>query len=344
MNINSIRWRLPLSYAAIALVAALSLGSIMMLVLNSYYAEQERTYLIGNAQALQPFVVRALQSQTPETSLQSQITGLAFLSQSQIRVLDNLGNPLADLGIPDASQVMGVSGANDNVIFNIQLGDKPKPGMPVMVFTREEGALPVGATPQIIAIQGGDPPASLDAVLPVSASPYGYGFSVASRVSSPVNARRSSQVINIPLTSTSGAPIGTLEFSHGPAYGEQILDAVSLAWLVASIIAIALAGLAGWFASLQVTRPVLALTSATRQMEQGNLSVRASLTSEKQADEFHTLALSFNSMAQRVEDTISTLRAFVSDAAHELNTPLTALKTNLELAGNETDQDQKAVF
>ena len=345
MNINSIRWRLPLSYAAIALLAALSLGSIMMLVLSNYYAEQERVYLIGNAQALEPFVVRVLQSQAPETSLQSQINGLAFLSQSQIRVLDNMGHTLADSGIPDASQVMGVSGAKDNVIFNIQLGDKPKPGMPVMIFTREGAAMPVGATPQIITIEGGaPPPANLDAVLPVSASPYGYGFTVASRVANPVNARRSSQVVNIPLTSTSGAPIGTLEFSHGPAYGEQILDAVSLAWLVASIIAIALAGLAGWFASQQVTRPVLALTSATRQMEQGNLSVRASLTSEKQADEFHTLALSFNSMAQRVEDTVSTLRAFVSDAAHELNTPLTALRTNLELAANETDTKQKAVF
>lgn len=33
--------------------------------------------------------------------------------------------------------------------------------------------------------------------------------------------------------------------------------------------------------------------------------------------------------------TVSTLRRFVSDAAHELNTPLTALRTNLDLAKNE---------
>ena len=54
MNRNSIRWRLPASYAVIALVAALSLGSFMLLALRSYYADQEHTYLLGNAIALQP--------------------------------------------------------------------------------------------------------------------------------------------------------------------------------------------------------------------------------------------------------------------------------------------------
>jgi signal transduction histidine kinase len=113
---------------------------------------------------------------------------------------------------------------------------------------------------------------------------------------------------------------------------------------VASVIAIVLAALAGWVASRDVTQPVLALTHATRRMEQGDLAMRATLPNAKQANEFRTLADSFNNMAQRVEDTVSTLRAFVSDAAHELNTPLTALKTNLELAANETDTTQKGIF
>ena len=36
MNRNSIRWRLPASYGVIALLAALALGSVMLLVLKSY--------------------------------------------------------------------------------------------------------------------------------------------------------------------------------------------------------------------------------------------------------------------------------------------------------------------
>jgi hypothetical protein len=51
---KSLRWRLPLSYAAIALLAALSLGAVLMLSLGDYYAEQERGYLEGQARRRRP--------------------------------------------------------------------------------------------------------------------------------------------------------------------------------------------------------------------------------------------------------------------------------------------------
>jgi signal transduction histidine kinase len=78
-------------------------------------------------------------------------------------------------------------------------------------------------------------------------------------------------------------------------------------------------------------------------MEGGNLSARVELPGEKQ-QEFTALASAFNGMAGQVENTIATLRAFVSDAAHELNTPLTALKTNLELAAAEPDSARRENF
>jgi len=52
-------------------------------------------------------------------------------------------------------------------------------------------------------------------------------------------------------------------------------------------------------------------------------------------DELGQLARSFNRMAQQIEGTVATLRNFVADAAHEMNTPLTALRTNLELASRD---------
>jgi two-component system sensor histidine kinase MprB len=42
-------------------------------------------------------------------------------------------------------------------------------------------------------------------------------------------------------------------------------------------------------------------------------------------------------MADRVEATVATLRRFVGDAAHELHTPLTALRTDLELVADTDD-------
>jgi signal transduction histidine kinase len=137
--------------------------------------------------------------------------------------------------------------------------------------------------------------------------------------------------------------LGELEFSNGPSYGADVIDSVTSAWLIASVFAVAIAALAGWFMSKRVTRPVLVMEHATRQVEQGNLSVRVSLPKERQ-QEFLSLANSFNGMAEQVEQTVSTLREFVADAAHELHTPLTALQANIELARDERDASERTRY
>lgn len=330
MNRNSIRWRLPASYAVIALVAALSLGSMMLLVLRNYYADQERDYLFGNATALAPVIEEILQSHLPQASIQDQIKGLSFLSQTQIRLLDTNGNVLADSGVPDSNQVVAVSGGASvagNVMFSVPVNKAAGEG-PLFIY-RNDQSLPLSqAVPfekQILPGKAGD------IIVSVNASPYGYGF-VARTKSDPT--RRSTQSASLLLRTLDGQKLGVLEFSKGPSYGADVIDSVTSAWLFASVFAMLIAALAGWFMSKRVTHPVLVLEDATRQMERGNLSARVDLPNEHQ-QEFLSLANSFNGMAEQVEQTISTLRAFVADAAHELHTPLTALQANLELARDE---------
>ena len=339
MNRNSIRWRLPTSYAIIALLAAFSLGSVMLLVLRSYYADQEREYLNGNATALRPVIEQILQSDLPEASLQDQINGLAFLSQTQIRLLDTTGRPIADSGVPDSKQVVAVSGgmpASGDVMFSVPV-NPPRDKEPILIYRSEE-SLPL---PQLVPFEKQIIPGkSADIILSVNASPYGYGF--AARTSSDPS-QRSSQRISVLLMASNGRKLGVLEFSNGPSYGADVIDSVTSAWLTASVFAIAIAALAGWFMSKRVTRPVLALEKATRQMEQGDLGARVDLQDERQ-QEFLSLANSFNGMAAQVEQTISTLREFVADAAHELHTPLTALQANIELARDERNPSARTRF
>ncbi|MDY6877836.1 MAG: HAMP domain-containing sensor histidine kinase [Chloroflexota bacterium] len=81
-----------------------------------------------------------------------------------------------------------------------------------------------------------------------------------------------------------------------------------------------------------MSRPLVNLTAATRSVAEGDLSVRVPTGYPGEAGD---LAAAFNQMADQVEETIVTLRRFVSDAAHEIHTPLTALRTNLELAPDD---------
>lgn len=74
-------------------------------------------------------------------------------------------------------------------------------------------------------------------------------------------------------------------------------------------------------------------------MADGELSARAD---DVHQDEFGDLAKSFNQMANRVETKVEELRRFVSDAVHELHTPLTALRTNLELINDDIAQQKES--
>ena len=330
MNRKSIRWRLPASYGVIALVAALSLGSMMLFVLRDYYTLQEQEFLKGNAFALEQIIENVLQSGLQDTVLQDQVESLSFLSQAQIRILDTNQRVVADSGVPDPDHVVTVLGeSKKNLFYNSGPATTETRG-PILIYRSSGQKLPeILPFNQEMPYSGPAPEGDL--VLPVSASPYGYGF--VAKTNSDLT-RRSSQVVSVLLQASDGRKLGLLEFSNGPSYGADIIASVTQAWIIASVFAVTIAALTGWFMSKRVTRPVLALEDATRQMEQGNLSVRVHLQHEKQ-QEFLSLANSFNGMAEQVEKTISTLRDFAADAAHELHTPLTALQANMELARDE---------
>jgi signal transduction histidine kinase len=341
MNRNSIRWRLPASYAVIALLAALALGSVMLLVLKSYYARQEREYLFGNAVTLKPILENVLQSNLPRVALQDQINGLAFLSQTRIRLIDMNGNTIADSGVPNQNQSIAIGGAPswDMPFFGSSSGPATEEREKFVIYSNvEESSSAVLPFNQDIPASGPAPQG--DVMLSVRASPYGYAFVEATRLDP---TRRSSQIARVQLTGAQGQPMGELEFSNGPSYGADVINSVTRAWLVASTFAIIVAAFAGWFMSKRVTSPVLALEQATRQMEQGNLHARVDLQGERQ-QEFVSLANSFNGMASQVEQTVMTLREFIADAAHELHTPLTALHANIELARDEKNASERTRY
>lgn len=91
-------------------------------------------------------------------------------------------------------------------------------------------------------------------------------------------------------------------------------------------------GLAG-----SLSRPLTRLARAAKRLGQGDLSSRAG--NVEGASEIEELGRSFDEMADRLERSVQAQREFVSNASHQLRTPLTAMKLRLEgaIAGSNDD-------
>lgn len=286
---SSIRMRLALTYAGIALLSVAVLGSVLVLVLDNYFRAAEDAYLEAVAgRAGEQFARMRLD----ESDFAREVVFLALTAQTRARVYDESGALIADSGAPgdiDPSELA-----------------PPVPG-------RED-------------FRGDRLP-----------SPLGGGIFGSADADAP----RSDRVLRASIVDGDGEFAGWLLLSDGPASGRDVLGSVAQALAIAAIVAVVLAAVAGYVLSSRISKPLVALTATSDEMADGNLSARALVDRD---DEVGRLATSFNTMADRIEATVTTLRRFVADAAHEIGTPLTALQADLELAEASPEGDEERVF
>jgi signal transduction histidine kinase len=344
MRFNSIRWRLTLSYAVIALLAAFSLGLVLRTILRNYYDRQETSYLQSRAIEISSIASQLFEAELPEQIIQDLSKSWSFVLRARVRVLDANGKQVADSGVPKAQEVFFIARERP---FEVPLGEsevRPATGAPPVT-------LPPNTEPffQIQILRNETAPGheeqkdvivfNRDAVgvaLPVDVSMNGL---LAPSTGS--FTRHSAHVVEQQIMDQDGNALGKIILSDGPAYGDEILNNVMNGWILAGIASVLLAGVAGWLVSTRIATPLTELTTITSRMSQGDLSARADVHSQ---DEIGTLGRSFNEMAERVQEMVETLRSFVADAAHELHTPLTALQANIELARDEKSASARARY
>lgn len=90
---------------------------------------------------------------------------------------------------------------------------------------------------------------------------------------------------------------------------------------------------AGFFFSRYILQPVRVMTAQVKNIRAHNLHLR--LDPPDSNDEMFELAQTFNNMLDRLETAFETQNNFVSNASHELGTPLTAIIGEAELALNK---------
>jgi two-component system sensor histidine kinase CpxA len=98
------------------------------------------------------------------------------------------------------------------------------------------------------------------------------------------------------------------------------------------IIAIISSGLVCYFLSWYLTKPIVRLRAATRQLAAGDLTARSGAPVTKRKDEVAGLMRDFDAMAERLEMLVKAQSRLLNDISHELRSPLARLNVALGLA------------
>jgi signal transduction histidine kinase len=102
-----------------------------------------------------------------------------------------------------------------------------------------------------------------------------------------------------------------------------------------SIGVLAIASLLAWTIAGRVLAPLRELRDTARGISDTDLTQRIDV---KGRDEVAELGRTFNDMIDRLEGAFASQRAFVSDAGHELRTPITIIRGHLELLGDDPQE------
>ncbi|MEP6527775.1 MAG: ATP-binding protein [Nocardioidaceae bacterium] len=101
---------------------------------------------------------------------------------------------------------------------------------------------------------------------------------------------------------------------------------------IGGLVALVLSAVAGWLVAGAALRPIERLRRDAADIQVSDPGRRLAVAGER--DEIERLGTTLNELLDRLERSIAKEHRFLDDASHELRTPVTILKGELELAGS----------
>ncbi len=150
------------------------------------------------------------------------------------------------------------------------------------------------------------------------------------------------RVLTVPMQ-LGNRPVGTLQLATNLGVADATRNTLLTVLIVGSLIAISLAGLAGWLSTARALSPLQQVTDTAMQITRADDLSRRILYQGPSNDEVGQLINAFNQTLSRLENLFNTQRRFLADVGHELRTPLTVIKGNVDLMRRIGDSDDESL-
>jgi two-component system sensor histidine kinase ArlS len=112
--------------------------------------------------------------------------------------------------------------------------------------------------------------------------------------------------------------------------GMQTINVLKKILLVTFLAGNAIILIAGYVFSNRLLSPIKKITADVKEISAQNLTRR--IKTGKSKDEWYQLANTLNDLLNRLQESFELQRRFISNASHELSTPLTSISSQLEVA------------
>jgi signal transduction histidine kinase len=111
-------------------------------------------------------------------------------------------------------------------------------------------------------------------------------------------------------------------------------------YVVVALLALVVVASVGWFVAGALLAPVRLVRQTAQEIGETDLSRRIDVSG---TDDVSALARTFNAMLDRLEGAFTAQRSFLDDAGHELRTPITVVRGNVELLDSDNPEDVEDV-
>jgi signal transduction histidine kinase len=302
---RSLRTRLTLSHLLVIVVAMGILGALLLSLAGRYFLQAMEESLLAQARITTQALVSGAFGGADGTDLNAAYNTIQQQNSNYWVQTQNVA-PLTDTAALEGSDLAPFSNASVQLSNQLETRIRVLSGQGVVLVDSRQEQQGVGLAddPLVQQALAGRTGSRTDSLLSPQAAMH----------------------VALPMQ-VSDQVVGVVYLSQPLRDVTTVLGDLALLWLLATAVALILAGAVGGLLARAVARPVGELTTAAQDVAAGDLGRQVAIASR---DEVGRLSRAFNEMILRLKEARQVQTDFVANVSHELRTPLTSIKGTVE--------------